>query len=287
MLRILFSRLGQPHGEAIAGLSGSNILSQDTARSSSTRAPPRPSARPSRSPAGICPRWKALGSVTDFNLSRTVRTTASRSTRARLIPGYGVDGCGRIFTQSGFFDPTSRYHNFGQGQAPDLLYEEPTKIGRGHQPHEGLGPEESRSCRRNIDTMQPHVRTFRATGGRPSQPAPRVRWDRAQRRRPLVEDQGHQHRRCLCDAGVVSPTGYRGLDIGRPAPDPDCAGPSRRVRRDRPRLPQPRACVGHALSSEAQRTKMIRHLRSSLTDVAYVFRRADDPRVRIRTTSNR
>jgi excinuclease UvrABC ATPase subunit len=124
--------------------------------------------------------------------------------------------------------------------------------------------------------MQPHIRAFveRAVT---FTDLPRVRRHPAQRGGPVVEDRGDQHRRRLRDADQRP---------GRVGARPRRAVGGAAARRlqhtldsfveiglgylslDRP--------SGTLSGGEAQRTKMIRHLGSSLTDVTYVF---DEPTI--------
>ena len=282
MLRILFSRLGQPHIGSpsafsfnVASVAASGAITVE--RGDKTR----PRRRASTAPAACARAARARGTVTDFDLTALYDDSKSLNEGALTIPGYSMDGWyGRIFRGCGFFDPDKPIRKFTKRELHDLLYQEPTKIKvDGHQPHlRGADPADP-----EVDALQGRRRDaaahprLRGAGGH-LRHVPRVRRHPAQRGGAVVEDRRDQHRRRLRDADhATSPTGC-------------AASTSRRWRRcstalrdtldsfveiglgylslDRP--------SGTLSGGEAQRTKMIRHLGSSLTDVTYVF---DEPTI--------
>src|SRR5215203_5557205 len=130
MLRILFSRLGQPHiGSAqafsfnVASVHGSGGITVE--RGDKTRTEKATFSRT----GGMCPRCEGRGSVSDFDLSALYDEDKSLDEGALTIPGYSMEGWyGRIFRQSGFFDPDKPIKKFNKKERHDLLYKEPTKI---------------------------------------------------------------------------------------------------------------------------------------------------------------
>src|SRR5438093_7663032 len=129
MLRILFSRLGQPHIGSpnafafnVASVRASGAITIErgagkTVRATFTRT------------GGMCPRCEGRGSVTDFDLSALYDDSKSLNEGALTIPGYSMDGWyGRIFRGCGFFDPDKPIKRFNKRELHDLLYKEPTKI---------------------------------------------------------------------------------------------------------------------------------------------------------------
>ena len=146
MLRILFSRLGQPHiGSSqafsfnIASATGSGAVNVD--RGAASKAV---SASFSIT-GGMCPRCEGMGTVTDFDLTALYDDSKSLNEGALTIPGYSMDGWyGRIFTQSGFFDPDKPIRDFTEEGAPRPPVQGADQDqGRGHQPHlRGPGPED-------------------------------------------------------------------------------------------------------------------------------------------------
>ncbi len=280
MLRILFSRLGQPYVGSpnafsfnVASVRASGAITVErgdgkTVRKTFTRA------------GGMCPRCEGRGSVNDIDLSQLYDDSKSLNDGALTIPGYSMDGWyGRNFRGCGFFDPDKPIRKYTKKELHDLLHKEPTKIKVDgiNLTYEGLIPRIQKSMlSKDVDSMQPHIRAFVERtvtfttcpdcGGTRLSEAARsskikgisiaeacameirdlARWVRALDEpsvAPLLAALGD-----TLDSFVEIGLGYLSLD--RPS--------------------------GTLSGGEAQRTKMIRHLGSSLTDVTYVF---DEPTV--------
>ncbi len=282
MLRILFSRLGQPH----IGPPNAYSFNIPSVRASGAITVERGEGKTRTEKAtftrlgGMCPRCEGMGSVTDFDLTALYDDSLSLNDGALKIPGYSMEGWyGRIFRGCGFFDADKPISKFTKRQLQDLLYKEPTKIKvEGvNVTYEGLIPKIQKSfLSKDVDAMQPHIRAFveraitftvcpdcagtrLSEGARSSkikgvsiadacrmQISDLAGWVRGVEEpsvAPLLA--GLQH---LLDSFTEIGLGYLSLD--RPA--------------------------GTLSGGEAQRTKMIRHLGSSLTDVTYVF---DEPTI--------
>ncbi len=281
MLRILFSRLGQPHigppgaySFNVASAHGSGGITVERGDKTITK-----SASFSRT-GGMCPRCEGRGSVSDFDLSALFDDSKSLNEGALTIPGYSMDGWyGRIFRGSGFFDPDKPIKKWGKRELHDLLYKESTriKVDGINLTYDGLIPKIQKSMlSKDVDAMQPHVRAFveRAVvfttcpdcdGTRLSETARSSRIaganiadlsalqisDLAKWVRELDEPSAAPllgALRATLESFVDIGLGY--LSLSRPS--------------------------GTLSGGEAQRTKMIRHLGSSLTDVTYVF---DEPSI--------
>ena len=203
MLRILFSRLGQPHIGSpqafsfnVASISGAGAVTIERGgRTTKER-------RSFSILGGMCPRCEGRGSVNDIDLTQLYDDSKSLSEGALTIPGYSMDGWyGRIFSGCGFFDPDKPIKKFTKKELNDLLYKEPTKIKvEGvNLTYEGLIPRIQKSMlvqgRRLAAAARPRVR---GAGGH-FHHLPRVRRHPAQRGGPVVEDQ----------AGSTSPTRAR------------------------------------------------------------------------------
>ncbi len=282
MLRILFSRLGKPH----IGSPNAYSFNTPSVKASGAITVERGEGKTKTEKAtfhrlgGMCPRCEGMGSVTDFDLSALYDDSLSLSAGALTIPGYSMDGWyGRIFSGSGYFDMDKPIKKFTKKELHDLLYREPTKIKvEGiNLTYEGLIPKIQKSIlSKDVDALQPHIRAFveravtftscpECDGTRLSKEARSSKIkgkniadvcsmqisDLADWVRGLDEPSvtplltGLQH---LLDSFAEIGLGY--LSLERPA--------------------------GTLSGGEAQRTKMIRHLGSSLTDVTYVF---DEPTI--------
>ncbi len=282
MLRILFSRLGKPH----IGSPNAYSFNVPSVTASGAITVERGAGKTQTKKAtfnrlgGMCPRCEGRGSVTDFDLSALYDDNKSINEGAITIPGYSMDGWyGRIFRGCGFFDPDKPIRKYTKKESHDLLHKEPTKIKvEGiNLTYAGLIPTIQKSfLSKDVDALQPHIRAFveRAVtfttcpdcdGTRLSKEARSSRIkgkniadvcalqisDLADWVRGLDEPSvaplltGLQH---LLDSFAEIGLGYLSLD--RPS--------------------------GTMSGGEAQRTKMIRHLGSSLTDVTYVF---DEPTI--------
>src|SRR5207244_1262733 len=164
MLRILFSRIGQPHIGSpqafsfnVASAHGSGAITVERGSSMAVR-------RSFSITGGMCPRCEGMGSVTDFDLSQLYDDTQSLNEGALTIPGYSVDGWyGRIFGGSGFLDPDKPIRKYTKRELHDLLHKEPTKIkvDNINLTYEGLIPRIQKSfLSKDVDALQPHVRAF-------------------------------------------------------------------------------------------------------------------------------
>ncbi|MET7771948.1 excinuclease ABC subunit UvrA [Nocardia sp. NPDC005366] len=278
MLRILFSRLGKPH----IGSPNAYSFNTPSVRASGAITVERGNSKTVTASfsrlGGMCPRCEGRGSVTDFDLTQLYDDTKSLNGGALTIPGYSVDGWfGRIFSGCGFFDPDKPIRAFTKKQLHDLLYKEPTKIKVDgiNLTYEGLIPKIQKSMlAKDVDSLQPHIRAFveraitfttcpECDGTRLSAEARSSRIgtvniadacamqisDLAEWVRDLDEPSVAPLLTTLrhtLDSFVEIGLGYLSLD--RPS--------------------------GTLSGGEAQRTKMIRHLGSSLTDITYVF---DEP----------
>ncbi|MFJ6387918.1 ATP-binding cassette domain-containing protein [Streptomyces sp. NPDC091972] len=281
MLRILFSRLGTPHIGSpkafsfnVASISGAGAVTMERAGQTVKE------RRSFSIVGGMCPRCEGRGTVNDIDLTQLYDDSKSLNEGAMTIPGYKAGGWNyRLYSESGFFDPDKPIRRFTKRELQDFLYREPTrmKIAGINMTYEGLVPRIQKSMlAKDRESMQPHIREFvdRAItfmvcpdcegtrlneGARSSkikgisiadacamQISDLAAWVRALDEPsvgPLLTALGE-----TLDSFVEIGLGYLSLD--RPS--------------------------GTLSGGEAQRTKMIRHLGSSLTDVTYVF---DEPTI--------
>jgi excinuclease UvrABC ATPase subunit len=281
MLRIVFSRLGQPHIGSpqafsfnVASISGAGAV---TIERGGTMTKER---RSFSITGGMCSRCEGRGSVTDFDLTALYDDSKSLNEGALTIPGYSMDGWfGRIFSSCGFFDPDKPIAKFTKKELHDLLYKEPTKIKvEGiNLTYAGLIPQIQKSyLSKDVDALQPHIRAFveRAVTFTTCPECGGTRLTEAARSSKIrgisIAD--------ACAMQISDLAGWvRGLDEPTVAPLLASLGDTLDsfveiglgyLSLDRP--------SGTLSGGESQRTKMIRHLGSSLTDVTYVF---DEPTI--------
>src|ERR1700677_4057681 len=281
MLRILFSRLGQPHIGSpqaysfnVASISGAGAVKFERGGKTVKE------RRSFSVTGGMCPRCEGRGTVSDIGLSQLYDDSKSLHEGALTIPGYTTGGWGyRLYTESGFYDPDKPIRKFTKKELNDFLYHEPVrmKIAGINMTYEGLIPRIQRSMlSKDKEAMQPHIRTF---------------VDRAVTFTTCPECDGTrlaEHARSskingisiadACAMQISDLTDWvRGLDEASVAPLLAALGHTLEsfaeiglgyLSLDRP--------PGTLSGGEAQRVKIIRHLGSSLTDVTYVF---DEPTV--------
>ncbi|HET9900605.1 MAG TPA: excinuclease ABC subunit UvrA, partial [Actinomycetes bacterium] len=280
MLRILFSRLGQPHigpqsaySFNVPSVKASGAITIE--RGGKTRAEKATFNRL----GGMCPRCEGMGSVTDFELSALYDDSKSLGEGALEIPGYSMDGWyGRIFSGAGF-DMDKPIGRFTKKELQKLLYGEPTKIKvEGvNLTYEGVIPKIQKSMlSRDVDALQPHVRRFveRAVT---FQTCPECDGTRLSEEARSSKIEG-KNIADVCAMQISDLAEWvRGLDEPSVAPLLGALGETLDsfveiglgyLSLDRP--------SGTLSGGETQRTKMIRHLGSSLTDVTYVF---DEPTI--------
>jgi excinuclease ABC A subunit len=281
MLRILFSRLGQPHIGSpqafsfnVASISGAGAVEFE-------RGGKTVKERRSFSIAGgMCPRCEGRGTVSDLDLTQLFDDSKSLAEGAITIPGYTGGGWNsRLYSASGFFDPDKPIRKFTKKEMHDFLHREPTrmKIAGINMTYEGLIPRIQRSMLdKDTDAMQPHIRAFveRAVTFTACPECGGTRLSEAARSSQIKGINIAEA--CAMQVSDLAEW-VDGLD--EPSVGPLLAALSQTLDSfveiglgylslDRP--------SGTLSGGEAQRTKMVRQLGSSLTDVTYVF---DEPTI--------
>jgi excinuclease ABC A subunit len=281
MLRILFSRLGTPHiGPAqafsfnVASISGAGAV---------TMAKGGRTVKERRSfsiVGGMCPRCEGRGQVSDFDLTALYDDSKSLNEGALTIPGYSMEGWyGRIYRGSGFFDPDKPIRRYTKKELDDLLHRDATriKVEGINVTYEGLIPRIQKSfLSKDVEAMQPHIRAFveRAITFGTCPDCGGTRLSDLARSSTIAGSS-------IADVCALQITDLaewvRRLDEPSVAPlltslretlDSFVEVGLGYLSLDRP--------SGSLSGGEAQRTKMIRQLGSSLTDVTYVF---DEPTI--------
>ncbi|GAA3019433.1 ATP-binding cassette domain-containing protein [Streptomyces fulvorobeus] len=283
MLRILFSRLGEPHigspnafsfNVASVKASGGFTVDRGAGR---TRTEKVTFTRT----GGMCTRCEGRGSVSDIDLSQLYDDSKSITEGAFTIPGWKSDSFWtvRTYAESGFLDPEKPIREFTEKEMWDFLHREPTKVKvEGvNLTYEGLIPKIQKSfLSKDREAMQPHIRAFvdRAVTFTRCPECDGTRLSEAARSSKV----GGISIADACAMQISDLAGWvRGLDDPSVAPlltallaalDSFVEIGLGYLSLERP--------SGTLSGGEAQRVKMIRHLGSSLTDTTYVF---DEPTI--------
>jgi excinuclease UvrABC ATPase subunit len=281
MLRILFSRLGKPHIGSpqafsfnVASISGAGAVTLERGGKSVKE------RRSFSITGGMCPRCEGRGAVTDIDLSQLYDDSKSLNEGALTIPGYTAGGWNfRLYSASGFFDPDKPISKYTKKELHDLLQHEPVrmKIAGINMTYEGLIPRVQKSMlSKDKEAMQPHIRAFvdRAVTFTTCPECGGTRLSEAARSSKIKGIS-------IADACAMQISDLaewvRDLDEPSVAPLLEALRQTfdsfAEIGLGYLSLDRPSATLS---GGEAQRTKMIRHLGSSLTDVTYVF---DEPTI--------
>ncbi len=282
MLRILFSRVGDPQ----IGPPTAFSFNVPTRKASGVMSTEKAGGRIEKAVVqnqvylgGMCARCEGMGSVSDFDLTALYDETKSLSEGALTVPGYSMDGWyGRLFEGMGL--PMDKpIASFTKKQLETMLYAEPTKIKvEGiNLTFEGIIPKIQKSMlSKDVEAMQPHVRRF-VERAITFQTCPECEGTRLSKEARSSRIKG-KNIADLCTM-QISDLAQWVRELDEPSVAPLLAGLQHALDSfteiglgylslDRP--------AGTLSGGEAQRTKMIRHLGSSLTDVTYVF---DEPTI--------
>lgn len=282
MLRIVFSRLGKPHIGSPRAFSFNvpSVEASGTIRVERGKDKGKRVKKTFSVTGGMCPLCEGRGTVSDIDLTQLYDDSRSLNEGAITIPGYKPGGwMVRQFTESGFVDADKPISKYTKRELDDFLYKEPTKVkvNRINVTYEGLIPKIQKSFfSKDRDSLQPHIREFvdRAATFVACPDCDGTRLGEAARSSKVkginiaeacamqisdlaewvgeIDEPGMgpllKSLQFLLDSFVEIGLGY--LSLNRAS--------------------------GTLSGGEAQRTRMIRHLGSSLTDVTYVF---DEPTV--------
>ncbi|NJD28577.1 MAG: excinuclease ABC subunit UvrA [Chloroflexi bacterium] len=307
LLRILFSRLGQPHIGSpqafsfnVPSVKATGTLTIERSGGKPVKLP-RDAERPHYGGAvtiapgggkgrterrtfsvvgGMCPRCEGMGSVTDIDLAQLYDERKSLAEGAITVPGYTAGGWSvRLYAESGFLDPDKPIREYSKQELHDFLYREPTKVRLNgiNLTYEGLVPRIQGSfLSKDVDTLQPHIRAFveRAVTFRECPECGGTRLSAAARSSKIdgvtIADACAMQISDLAEwvRGLREPTvapllatlqqtldSFVGIGLGYLSLD---------------------RASGTLSGGESQRTRLVRHLSSSLTDVTYVF---DEPTI--------
>jgi excinuclease UvrABC ATPase subunit len=281
MLRLLYSRLGDPYigpppafSFNVPTRTASGSMKVDKGKGE------RLTVRNVVYQGGMCPRCEGMGVVNDVDLTQLYDEDKSLAEGAITVPGYKAGGWSvRYFTESGFLDPDKPISKYTKKEMNDFLYKEPTKvrINNINLTYEGLVPQIQKSfLSKDVDTLQPHIREFveRAVAFTTCPDCDGTRLNEAARTSKIagksiadlcamqisdlaewIRELDEPSAKPLLDAMQDTLDSFVDIGLGY-------------LSLDRP--------AGTLSGGEAQRTKMIRHLGSPLTDVTYVF---DEPTI--------
>ncbi|NVJ03781.1 excinuclease ABC subunit UvrA [Myxococcus sp. AM001] len=256
MLRVVFSRLAEPH------LGSPGLYSYND-------------------PRGLCSECEGIGQVASMDMDAVIDKSKSLNEGAILPRDYAVDSWyWAIYARSGYFDVDKKLSKYTKEELEKLLHLDDgrkIKVDKMNLTYEGLVPKLRRTLgSKDPETVQPHVRAeyerifTRATcpsckGGRLNQAALGSRIQG----KNIAE----------CSAMQVSDLAAFVWKIAAPSVGPMLEALAHRL--------DNLVTIGLGYLSldresstlsggESQRVKMVRHLGSSLTDVTYIF---DEPSV--------
>jgi excinuclease UvrABC ATPase subunit len=278
MLRVLFSRLGKPHIGSSNAFSFNVPSVRAVGQISVEKGAGKTEKKVFTLMGGMCPKCEGMGSVNDIDLSQLYDETKSLNEGAITVPGYTADGWYvRIF--GAFLDLDKPIRKYSKKERQDFLYKQPTKvkIENMNLTYEGLVPRIQKSfLTKDLDAMQPHIRAFveRAVTFTRCPDCNGTRLNESARSSKIKGIN-------IADACAMQISDLAGWvsSLNEPSVAPLLASLRQTLDSfveiglgylslDRP--------SGTLSGGEAQRTKMIRHLGSSLTDVTYVF---DEPTI--------
>ncbi|MBW9213837.1 excinuclease ABC subunit UvrA [Mumia sp. zg.B53] len=281
MLRILFSRIGTPHiGPPTAfAFNVPTRTASGVMKTEKGGKEEKTVVRGAVYQGGMCARCEGMGVTSDFDLTALYDESKSLEEGALTVPGYSMDGWyGRIFSGAGI--PMDKpIAKFTKKELQQLLYAEPTKIKvEGiNLTYEGLIPKIQKSMlSKDVDAMQPHVRRFveRAITFTTCPDCDGTRLSKE----ALSSTIRGKNIADLCRMQISDLAAWM-RDLDEPGVAPLVRGLQhllvafQEIGLGYLSLERP---AGTLSGGEAQRTKMIRHLGSSLTDVTYVF---DEPTI--------
>lgn len=279
MLRILFSRIAEPNAGGpgaysfnVPSVSASGAITVE--KGGNTK---REKATFKRT-GGMCPACEGMGRASDIDLNELFDASLSLNDGALTIPGYTPGGWSyRMYSESGLFDAAKPIKDFTEEERHNFLYLEPTKmkIAGINMTYEGIIPRIQKSMlSKDREGMQKHIRAFvdravtfipcPACGGTRLAPHALESKINGKNIAELCAMEVRDLAKWIktVEAPSVAPlltalteTLDNFVEIGLGY-----------IQLDRP--------AGTLSGGEAQRTKMIRHLGSALTDVTYVF---DEP----------
>ncbi|GGQ14440.1 ATP-binding cassette domain-containing protein [Streptomyces mutabilis] len=281
MLRILFSRLGDPHIGPPSAYSFNTASVRASGAITVERGKKKAVKATYERTGGMCTNCEGRGKVSDIDLSQLYDDSKSLAEGAFTIPGWKSDSqwTVQVYAQSGFVDPHKPIREYTEKELRDFLYGEPVKVKVNgvNLTYEGLIPKFQKSfLSKDKESMQPHIRAFveRAVTFTTCPECDGTRLSEGARSSKIgkisIADACAMEIRDLAEwvRGLDEPSVAPLLTALRDTLDSFVEIGLGYLSLDRP--------AGTLSGGEAQRVKMIRHLGSSLTDTTYVF---DEPTI--------
>ncbi|WP_028654939.1 ATP-binding cassette domain-containing protein [Nocardioides sp. J54] len=281
MLRVLFSRIGDPY----VGPPTAFAFNVPTRRAGGVMSTEKAGGKVEKKVVknavylgGMCPECEGRGTVSDLDLTQIVDESKSLSEGAILVPGYTADGW-MVAAFKAVLPADKPISTFTKAEREDFLHAEPrkVKVEKINVTYEGLIPKIRKSMfSKDVDSLQPHIKAFveRAAVFADCPACGGTRLNEVARSAKI-------NGRSIADVCAMQITDaaawVRGIDDQSVAPlkasllhlfESFVEIGLGYLSLDRP--------AGTLSGGEAQRTKMIRHLGSALTDVTYVF---DEPTI--------
>jgi excinuclease UvrABC ATPase subunit len=280
MLRVIFSRLGEPNIGPSSAFSFNIPAGSARGEITLERGRAQPEAREITITGGMCPDCEGLGRVATVDIDALVDRDRSLNEGAITFPNYQVGGWyHRIVVDSGFFDPDKPLRDYTEAEWQRLLYGPEAKVKTEliNLTYLGLVDRIRRQYLvKDPETLQSHIRAAveRVSTTAPCPACGGTRLN-AVARSSLIEGKSIAD----CAAMQISDLAawLRNLEPAGGGPMIEQLGA----------LLDTFVEIGLGYLSldresstlsggESQRTRMVRHLGSSLTDITYVF---DEPTI--------
>jgi excinuclease UvrABC ATPase subunit len=281
MLRVLWSRIGKPHIGPSTAFSF-NVPTRRASGAMTTEKGERTERKVVKDvvyQGGMCPRCEGMGQVNDIDLNELYDDSKTLSDGALKVPGYSADGWHvRAFASAGL-DIKKPIRKFSKKEMDIFLYDKPrkVKVAEINLTYEGLVPRVRKAyLSRDVDSLQPHIQAFveRAVTFSMCPDCKGTRLNEAARSSKIKKIN-------IAEASAMQINELAAWlrDLNEPSVAPlltkfrHTLGAFVEVGLGYLSLDRP---SGTLSGGEAQRTKMVSHLGSALTDVSYVF---DEPTI--------
>ncbi|MBD0292052.1 MAG: excinuclease ABC subunit UvrA [Jiangellaceae bacterium] len=280
MLRVIFSRLGKPYIGPSSAFSFNLPAGSVRGEVTLERGRSEPEYQEHPITGGMCPDCEGLGRVSTVDIDALVDRDKSLNEGAITFPNFQVGGWyHRIFVDSGFFDPDKKLRDYTEAEWQRFLYgpEAKVKTEMINLTYYGLVDRIRRQYLiKDPDSLQPQLR---AAVGRVSTttPCPACEGTRLNTVARSSRIDGENIADCAAMQISDLAAWIRGIDAHGAGPMIEHLGA----------LLDTFVEIGLGYLSldresstlsggESQRTRMVRHLGSSLTEITYVF---DEPTV--------